>query len=133
MLDRTRTGHPNSTNRSVTRARHFIAATAAAWTFVLMPAAPAQAVPAPVSSPAITAQAAPAPAEPTATASQQPVPGPQYDTQPPGVSAYLPTEALITILIIMAVFVLGLRCGPAIAAAAIKALTRIFQNTPPGP
>ncbi|MGI5359777.1 hypothetical protein ACQI4E_31405 [Streptomyces sp. CA-252508] len=52
-----------------------------------------------------------------------------YDTQPPGVSAYLPTEALTTLLIIIAIFVLGLRYGPAVATAAIKALVRLFQNT----
>ncbi|MFD3549345.1 hypothetical protein ACFWUW_27730 [Streptomyces sp. NPDC058655] len=62
-----------------------------------------------------------------------PAPTPQYDTQPPGVSAYLPADTLITILVITAVFTLGLRYGPAIATAAIKALLRLFQNTPPAP
>ncbi|MGA5559320.1 hypothetical protein [Streptomyces lavendulocolor] len=136
MLDRSRAGHPNSTNRPVTRARRFIASTAVAAAVLLAlatPGATSQAVPAPVSPPTSTQQAAPVPAEPTATAPQPPAPGPQYDTQPPGVSAYLPTEALTTILIIIAIFVLGLRYGPAVATAAIKALARLFQNTPPGP
>ncbi|MGA4803596.1 hypothetical protein [Streptomyces lavendulocolor] len=134
MLDRTCAGHPNSTNRSDTQARRFIAGTAAAAAAVVMWVTPAQAAPVPLSPPAITQQTAvPAPAEPTATAPQQPAPGSQYDTQPPGVSAYLPTDALITILVIIAIFILGLRYGPAVAKVAIRALARLFQNTPPGP
>jgi len=132
MLDQTRAGHANDSNRSVTRARRFLASTAAAWTTVLMLTVPAQAVttPADPSAP-ISQQAAPSPVEPAAPALQQPTPTPLYDTQPPGVSAYLPVETLITILIITAVFVLGLRYGPALAAAGIKALLRIFQSPPP--
>ncbi|MGI5485078.1 hypothetical protein [Streptomyces lavendofoliae] len=136
MLDRTRAGHPNSTNRSVTQARRCIATTAAAAAALLALATPAaaQTALAPVNPPAITQETAvPAPTEPTLTAPQPPAPGPQYDTQPPGVSAYLPTDALITILVITATLVLGLRYGPAVATVAIKTLTRLFQNTPPGP
>ncbi|MBD9704657.1 hypothetical protein [Streptomyces caniscabiei] len=133
MLDQTRAGHANDSNRSVTRVRRFLASTAAAWATVLMLTVPAQAVttPADPPAPAITQQAAPSPVEPAAPASQQPTPTPLYDTQPPGVSAYLPVETLITILIIVAVFVLGLRYGPALASAGIKALLRIFQSPPP--
>ncbi|MFD5102936.1 hypothetical protein [Streptomyces albidochromogenes] len=68
----------------------------------------------------------PAPATPQAGPTE-----PAYDTQPPGVSAYLPAEALISILIITAIFILVLRYGPALATIGIKALLRLFENTPP--
>lgn len=133
MLDQTRAGHANSSNRPVTRVCRFLASTAAAWTTVLMLTVPAQAVttPAEPPTPAITQQAAPNPVEPVTPAPQQPTPTPLYDTQPPGVSAYLPVETLTTILIITAVFILGLRYGPALAATGIKALLRLFQSPPP--
>lgn len=94
---------------------------------------PAQAVITPADPPAlaITQQAALSPVEPAAPAPQQPTPTPLYDTQPPGISAYLPVETLVTILVITAVFILGLRYGPALAAASIKALLHIFQSPPP--
>ncbi|OEJ36529.1 hypothetical protein [Streptomyces agglomeratus] len=137
MLDRTRAGHPNSTNRPTTRTRRLIATTATAFTALLLFTAPAHAATAPAEPPAPTQQtAAPTPATPQqatpATATPQPGPTePPYDTQPPGVSAYLPADALIIILIITAIFILALRYGPALAATGIKALLRLFQNTPP--
>ncbi|MFD3514447.1 hypothetical protein [Streptomyces sp. NPDC058657] len=113
------------------RARRLITTVATAF-FVLT--APAPLAVALVEPPAPASQtAAPAPAAPPSAAPAPPA-GPNepvYDTQPPGVSAYLPAETLIVILTLTAVFILALRYGPALAAAGIKALIRLFQNTPP--
>ncbi|MFJ6944112.1 hypothetical protein ACISU4_05555 [Streptomyces wuyuanensis] len=135
MLDRTSAGHSNSATRPAGWARKLAAVIVAAMAALLLLTAPAHATPASEGLPAV-AQETPAPtpaAPPTPPAQQTGTPSPQYDTQPPGVSAYLPAEALITILVITAVFILGLRYGATVAAAAIKTLLRLFQNTPPAP
>ncbi|MFJ4982109.1 hypothetical protein ACIP6X_43690 [Streptomyces coeruleorubidus] len=77
----------------------------------------------------------PAPVAPTTAPPQQPVPAdtPLYDTQPRGVSAYLPAEVFITVLVIIVILIFGLRYGAPVATAGIKALLRLFQNTPPAP
>ncbi|MGW2585426.1 hypothetical protein ACWCYZ_29610 [Streptomyces virginiae] len=138
MLDHVRAGHSNSTIRLATRVRRLAAALAAVWTVLFTLTGPAQAATLTAARALTQETTAPVPPVPTATAPATPVqqpaaPAPPYDTQPPGVSAYLPAETLITILIITAVFILGLRYGPAVATAAIKALARFFQNPPPGP
>ncbi|WP_329202738.1 MULTISPECIES: hypothetical protein [unclassified Streptomyces] len=132
------------------RARRSLSGSAAAWAAVIMLAAPIHAAPNPADPPVASQQtaapaapaapappAAPAAPAPTVPAAQQPasppLPTPQYDTQPPGVSAYLPTDTLITILVITALFILSLRYGPTLATTGIKALLRLFQNTPPAP
>ena len=107
---------------------------AAALTGLVLLAGPSQALATePAPTPLSHAQPAPAPAPAPAPESAVPAPAPpppQTDTQPPGVSAYLPPEAIITILTIITLLILGLRHGAAIAKTCINALLRLFQ--PPG-
>ncbi|MFF7206227.1 hypothetical protein [Streptomyces sp. NPDC008141] len=107
---------------------------AAALTGLAILTGPSQAV---ATEPARTllshTQPAPAPAPAPAPDSAVPAPAPpppQTDTQPPGVSAYLPPEAIIAILTMITLLILGLRHGAAIGRCCINALVRLFQ--PPG-
>ena len=83
----------------------------------------------PAPAPELATPAAPSPTPPPP---QPPPPAsqPQTDTQPPGVSVYLPPEAIITLLTIITLLILGLRHGAAVARTCINALLRLFH--PPG-
>lgn len=145
MLDNSRVRQHIAEERRHPRPRTplLLRATALAWGTGLLLAGPAHASGSDLLAslqPAASAQpAAPTPEQPAANpatpeaAPGPPAPAPQMDTQPPGVSAYLPAEALITILVITAIFTLGLRFGPALAKTGIEGLLRLLRNTPPAP
>ncbi|MEU2490994.1 hypothetical protein [Streptomyces sp. NPDC007883] len=143
MLDNRRVRQHIAEERRRPRTPFLLKAAALAWGTGLLLAGPAHASGGDLLAslrPAVSAQpAAPAPEQPPAnpatpeTAPGPPAPAPQMDTQPPGVSAYLPAEALITILVIIAVFTLSLRFGPALAKTGIEGLLRLLRNTPPAP
>lgn len=131
MLDNRHPDQKNtkpSTRNPMRRLRNCIAAALTGLVLLTGPSQASATEPAPTPPP----HAQPAPAAPApnpATPAPAPPP-PQTDTQPPGVSAYLPPEAITTILTIITLLVLGLRHGAAIAKTCINALLRLFQ--PPG-
>ncbi|MEV7417691.1 hypothetical protein [Streptomyces sp. NPDC089919] len=156
MLEHTTSPRPNG-KISARRLTHRIAAALSAAALMLLPLTPAYAAgatPGPLPGIAVTAPASeqPGPAtEPTPSTLPPssypaaalpapgpppppgPLPGPPVDSQPPGVSAYLPAHDVITILVIIVAFVLSLRYGPAVAQSTVQGVLRLVRRTPPAP
>ncbi|ROP44164.1 hypothetical protein [Streptomyces sp. PanSC9] len=147
MLDHTTKQRANSKEAPARRLTHRIATVFGTAALALLPLTPAYATdttPIPLTSSAVTITPSPEPpAQPVPSPTVVPpspdlsaapaAPGPPVDSQPPGVSAYLPTNAVITILVIVVAFVLSLRYGAAVAQSTVQGVLRLIRRTPPAP